>query len=246
MSSQSGYDRYRPKAHSKQIIRNDQLSDDISSGKPIVTERDLLERSHRLIWDDKDDDADEENGPNGAEKQLSVTPSIDVRDREAKAAEYGRKIAKQYSAKLIKDFPIVDLSRYRSGQIGLRWRTLHEYEENIGGERGICAEVGCRVRDRDYRANSDSAQLWKDSGYHRADLEKRQALFRYSEPGGEGVPTERSIMVSCWLCPHHGRKLDRAHEYKKRLQLREKSSDRTDFRRFRHPSKSRALSKKAH
>ncbi|KAK7205324.1 hypothetical protein BZA70DRAFT_277847 [Myxozyma melibiosi] len=219
MSSSTRNDGSRSSS-SRQVIRRDNLHNAVEAIRslPVVTERDLLERSHRLLWDE--DEVPGNKAPTGTSQAGSsselVVAQIDIRDREAKAAEYGREIAKKFASRLVKDFPIIDLSRYRSGKIGLRWRTLAEYEENIGGERGICAEVGCRMRDKSYKPNSDSVPRFReDSGRHRVLLEKRQVVFRYSEPDERGKLETKSIMVACWLCPHHGRKLDRAHKYEK-------------------------------
>lgn len=94
----------------------------------------------------------------------------------------------------MKDSPLLDLSRYKKGMIAMRWRTLGEFESGKGSEDGICAEIGCNLKAKEGR------------------LEKRRVLFKFREDG-----ETKSVMVGCWVCEMHGKKLDRAYEYEKKM-----------------------------
>ncbi|KAK9323947.1 folate-sensitive fragile site protein Fra10Ac1-domain-containing protein [Lipomyces orientalis] len=185
-----------------------------------VTERDLLHKHHRLFReDDKDDVQDDGSGPASSEsKDCEEVPRNRLVDRVERANEYGKEIAKEYYKKLVKDFPLLDLSKYKEGMVALRWRTMEEFRKNKGGPNGICAEISCTERDKDYTPNAEDDYDY-NSKQSEDFLEKRQVLFTYLETSTNGTRQEqKTIMVSCWLCPHHGRRLDKSHEYEKVLQ----------------------------
>ncbi|KAK9387512.1 hypothetical protein V1515DRAFT_579892 [Lipomyces mesembrius] len=185
----------------------------------LVTERDLLRKHHRLLrYNDEDDIELNDSCTASGESKEYVEESEQRRtDRRERADEYGKKIARAYYKRLVKDFPLLDLSRYREGMIALRWRTMAEFGKNKGGPQGICAEISCEVQDKDYAPNAEDDYDY-DSKQSRCLLEKRQVLFNYLEDSADGTRQEqKAIMVSCWLCPRHGRRLDKSHEYEKAL-----------------------------
>ncbi|KAK9243787.1 folate-sensitive fragile site protein Fra10Ac1-domain-containing protein [Lipomyces tetrasporus] len=185
-----------------------------------VTERDLLHKHHRLLReDDKDDVQDDGSGTASSEsKDYEEVARNRPVDRVERANEYGKELAKEYYKKLVKDFPLLDLSRYKEGMVALRWRTMAEFRKNKGGANGICAEISCTERDKDYAPNAEDDYDY-NSTQSEEFLEKRQVLFKYLETSTDGTRQEqKTIMVSCWLCPHHGRRLDKSHEYEKVLQ----------------------------
>ncbi|CAN6453644.1 unnamed protein product [Victoria cruziana] len=55
------------------------------------------------------------------------------------------KLVKRYHDKLFKEFCIADMSEYRSGKIGLRWRTKNEVISGKG--QFICGNKKCNERD---------------------------------------------------------------------------------------------------
>lgn len=122
-----------------------------------VGEKDLevLRKSHKFI-------RDEEEG---------TRPSND---------SYGDRVAKKYYAKLYKEFAVVDLSRYRTGEIGLRWRTRKEIIAGIG--RFTCGSKTC-----------DETQA----------LFSFECPFKYREEG-----RSKSALVKVVLCPDCAYKLN--------------------------------------
>ncbi|KAK9430942.1 hypothetical protein V1505DRAFT_421094 [Lipomyces doorenjongii] len=186
----------------------------------LVTERDLLRKHHRLLrYNDEDDDVELNDSctASGESKEYVEESGQRRSDRTDRADEYGKKIARAYYKRLVKDFPLLDLSRYKEGMVALRWRTMAEFGKNKGGPQGICAEISCEVQDKDYTPNAEDDCDY-DSKQSRCLLEKRQVLFNYLEDSADGTRQEqKAIMVSCWLCPRHGRRLDKSHEYKKAL-----------------------------
>ena len=71
---------------------------------PTRTDVDVLHEHHQFIRDEEDD---------------------------AKNTSWGRRLAVKYYRRLFREYAIADLSRFKEGKIGLRWRTepvsvLHE------------------------------------------------------------------------------------------------------------------------
>ena len=62
-------------------------------------------------------------------------------DSKGKPEESADKLADAYWASLFKDFALADLSRYRDGQLGLRWRTENEVFDGKG--QFLCGALGC-------------------------------------------------------------------------------------------------------
>ena len=56
-------------------------------------------------------------------------------------ASLGERLAARYYNKLLKEYALCDLSRYREGKIGLRWRT--EQELLVGKGQFACAALHC-------------------------------------------------------------------------------------------------------
>ena len=50
----------------------------------------------------------------------------------------------RYYSKLLKEYALCDLSRYRDCMVGLRWRT--EQEVVIGKGQFSCGAIGCEVK----------------------------------------------------------------------------------------------------
>lgn len=51
------------------------------------------------------------------------------------------RMTQKYQDELYKEYCLIDLSRYQSGQIGLRWRTKEEVANGKGKQ--ICASLNC-------------------------------------------------------------------------------------------------------
>jgi protein FRA10AC1 len=98
------------------------------------------------------------------------------------------RLAQRYYAKLYREYAIVDLSRYREGKIGMRWRTQKEVVAGRG--HLTCGARGCEER------------------LHLASFE---VPFGYDEAG-----TRKAALVKVRVCPEHGRQLNFKREHKKR------------------------------
>jgi hypothetical protein len=94
-------------------------------------------------------------------------------DSSLLVSSWEARLARKYYDRLFKEFALADLTRYRSGQIGLRWRL--ESEVISGKGSAICGALGC------HEAN---------------ELGTFELLFKYSEQGAE-----RMELVKVRLCP---------------------------------------------
>ncbi|WJX92924.1 hypothetical protein P8452_74504 [Trifolium repens] len=84
---------------------------------PIKTDQDTLREGYRFIRSEEDD----------------LDPSWEQR------------LVKRYYAKLFKEYCLADMSQYKSGKIGLRWRT--EKEVMSGKGQFICGNKHCDEKD---------------------------------------------------------------------------------------------------
>lgn len=83
---------------------------------PFKTDKDILQETHRFIRDSDEPD-----------------------DRYTKPA------VKLYN-NLYKEYCLCDLSRYKEGKIGLRWRTAEEVKDSKG--QAICSNLKCDQVDK--------------------------------------------------------------------------------------------------
>lgn len=110
----SAWDRH------KLFLQQYQRDTDESAPAPVAavhTDLDALTASHQFIRDD---------------------------DEDARAAPWAARLARKYYAKLVKEYAICDLSRYKESKVGLRWRT--EREVVVGKGQFVCAARGCSAR----------------------------------------------------------------------------------------------------
>ncbi|XAR54359.1 hypothetical protein NMG60_11029445 [Bertholletia excelsa] len=84
---------------------------------PIKTDHDTLREGYRFIRSEEDD----------------------------KNPSWEQKLVKRYYDKLFKEYCIADMSQYKSGKIGLRWRT--EKEVISGKGQFICGNKHCVEKD---------------------------------------------------------------------------------------------------
>jgi len=85
--------------------------------RPHKTDYDVLREEYRFIRTDEDNDD----------------------------SQFEKRMSKKYYDKLFKEYCLADLSRYKHGQIGLRWRT--EKEVFVGKGQFICGNKKCDNRD---------------------------------------------------------------------------------------------------
>lgn len=69
----------------------------------------------------------------------------DAEDSRLLASSWEARLARKYYDRLFKEFALADLSLYRSGQIGLRWRL--ESEVMSGKGQTVCGALGCNESD---------------------------------------------------------------------------------------------------
>ncbi|KAK6500918.1 hypothetical protein TWF506_003678 [Arthrobotrys conoides] len=179
-----------------------------SKGK---TERDLLEQEFEFL---RDDSHENDHGPNDTAKE----------------------IAKKYYENLFREFALIDLSRWREGQVALRWRTKQEVLQGLG--QFTCASLTCsrhaaapteesidEFRLDDTRVND------KSEGGEVGGLETFEMNFGYVEKG-----VKKNALVKVCVCEKCARKLRRVNEGRKDDDRRERkrSRDRRDSRDRRH------------
>lgn len=108
--------------HQANIRKNDASANGIVEDViPIITKEDerILDQFHQFIRDDEDD--------------------------EEKQTDWRVRMARRYYDKLFKEYAVVDLSQYTSGNIGMRWRTEKEVIDGIG--QFVCGAKKCQMRE---------------------------------------------------------------------------------------------------
>ena len=103
--------------------------------------------------------------------------------RHDSSSTWAERLAEKYYNKLYKEYCLANFSRYKTGQLGLRWRTKNECI--MGKGQFICANLKC----------------------HKTTLKSYEILFRYKE-GGE-VKREMVKIRLCKKCAdkmNYGRK----------------------------------------
>ncbi|EGX48125.1 hypothetical protein AOL_s00081g121 [Orbilia oligospora ATCC 24927] len=177
------------------------------------TERDLLEQEFEFLRDDSNDNG---TGNNDTAKE----------------------IAKKYYENLFREFALIDLSRWREGQVALRWRTKQEVLQGLG--QFTCASLTCprhaaapteesidefRLDDTSTRDNNKS-----ETG-EGVGLETFEMNFGYMEKG-----VKKNALVKVCVCEKCAGKLRRVKEGRKDDDRRERrrSRDRRDSKDRRH------------
>ncbi len=65
----------------------------------------------------------------------------DAEDQEILSKNWEARMARRYYDKLYKEYVVADLSRYREGKVGLRWRVESEVISGLGSE--YCGGLTC-------------------------------------------------------------------------------------------------------
>eukprot|EP00041_Stephanoeca_diplocostata_P005043 m.55133 g.55133 ORF g.55133 m.55133 type:complete len:189 (-) comp15536_c0_seq2:191-757(-) len=110
--------------------------------------------------------------------------------------------AHKYYSKLFKEYCLADLSRYKQGQIALRWRIQKEVLQGKGQFR--CGSLTCD---------------------HAVDLTSWEVNFCYQERG-----ETRNALVKLRLCPSCSKKLNYKSKRRKAEKKRQKSKEELDSR----------------
>jgi len=119
--------------------------------KPYKTDHDILREEYRFIRTEEDDDE----------------------------STFEKRMTKKYYDKLFKEYCLADMSRYKHGQIGMRWRT--EKEVFSGKGQFICGNKACEERE---------------------NLRSYEVNFEYMEAG-----EQKNALVKLRLCPPCAEKL---------------------------------------
>eukprot|EP01060_Flectonema_neradi_P006452 TRINITY_DN14360_c0_g1_i1.p1 TRINITY_DN14360_c0_g1~~TRINITY_DN14360_c0_g1_i1.p1 ORF type:complete len:271 (+),score=49.94 TRINITY_DN14360_c0_g1_i1:71-883(+) len=104
---------------------------------------------------------------------------------------WGRKLAEAYCKRLYKEYALVDLSYYKNGKIGMRWRT--ESEVVSGKGQFQCATIKCP---------------------EKRSLITLEVPFRYIEH-----KQKKEALVKVRLCPQCNHKMQYHHQVKKNRSL---------------------------
>ena len=176
------------------------------------SDMDAVRAAHRFIWDD---DA----------KRSRQTRWGEAADGSGGAAALGweERLAKRYYDQLFREYALADMTRYKEGAIGLRWRTEQEVFDGKG--QFVCGNKRCSA----------------DQGLQSFELH-----FAYVEHG-----EQRQALVKLRVCPGcsemlHYRQLKEARREarreKKRAARREEKKKRSG-KKHRHHRKGRSHSR---
>lgn len=132
--------------------------------KPTKSDYDILKQQYRFIRTEEDDRADD--------------------SREA----WEKRLARRYYERLYREYCIADLTRYREGQVGMRWRV--EKEVIIGKGQFICGNKHCEAKE---------------------DLKSYEVNFQYAEAG-----ETKNALVKLRLCLPCAYKLNYKKEQQKK------------------------------
>ncbi|KYR02138.1 hypothetical protein DLAC_00938 [Tieghemostelium lacteum] len=161
--------------------------------KNYKSELDILKEEYRFIRDDDE---------NSDENTLSSN-TID---------DWKKKISIQYYNRLYREFAIIDLSKYKTNEIGLRWRT--ESEVINGRGQFTCANRKCELL---------------------VNLKPYEVPFTYQEDN-----TEKTALVKVVLCQDCAKLLNYTNIKKKKKELKqylkEQQKQQSSKKRKSHPS----------
>ncbi|XVE76721.1 hypothetical protein DITRI_Ditri13aG0004200 [Diplodiscus trichospermus] len=143
----NAYDRHKKFLNDYVSFYGKETSTDVKL--PVKTDHDTLREGYRFIRSEEDD----------------MNPSWEQR------------LVKRYYDKLFKEYCIADMSQYKSGKIGLRWRT--EKEVISGKGQFICGNKHCNEKDdlASYEVNFS----YFEAGEHKQALVKLVTCKRCAE-----------------------------------------------------------------
>jgi protein FRA10AC1 len=114
----------------------------LASTKPSTSDADVVRQHHRFLWDE------EQAGSSSGTADTAGGGTTDSRAGSVPGSDgltWEQRLAKRYWQRLFKEYVIADLSRYREGGIGLRWRTEQEVLDGRG--QFSCGNKSCNRRD---------------------------------------------------------------------------------------------------
>jgi protein FRA10AC1 len=154
--------------------------------KNFKSDRQMLAEQHQFLRDDEDNQDDETN----TEKQ------------------HGKKMAIEYESKLYREFCVANLSRYKEGMIGLRWRTENEVKQEFGQD--TCGSLTCKRKDKRVSRNE-------------IELNTLEVNFAYVEQG-----EHKNALVKIRLCRKCTKKMDKANKIKNKSKKRKHETSDSD------------------
>ncbi|KAK6528477.1 hypothetical protein TWF281_009718 [Arthrobotrys megalospora] len=205
----------RNSAYARHIQKCLQYVDYYGGSVPTVskgtTERDLLEQEFEFLRDDSN---------------------------ESSANDTAKEIAKKYYDNLFREFALIELSRWREGQVALRWRTKQEVLQGLG--QFTCASLTCPRHASaptheeaidEFRLDDTRASNTKSEEGEGVELETFEMNFGYVEKG-----VKKNALVKVCVCQKCAGKLRRVKGERKGddRQKRRGSRDRRDSRDRRH------------
>ena len=162
-------------------------------GSEYISDADALRRAHQFLWDEP------------------------AEASEGADAEWGTRLAKRYDAALNHEYALADLSRYKEGHVGLRWRTAEETFDGKG--QFTCGATSCA----------------KDES-----LTSLEVPFEYSEHG-----QRKQAMVKLRLCERCAKRLRHTRKYARRREEEEERA-RRDGRRQREDRRHKRRRRRHH
>jgi len=182
------------------------LKDEAENPKPINIkeivdpEWDELKKHHRLIW--RSSEEEDNDCSDGYRKSHNPYTPLEEMDRVSLQKKARKRVAKQRARNvhklLYKEFGLVDMSRYKKGQFGIRFRVEDEVFRGKG--ETTCGNKKCDVQD---------------------GLVSFQTPFSYME--NEKL---KSALIKLRLCPDCGYKLH-YHQDKKRKRKKKKKKGKS-------------------
>ena len=154
--------------------------------KVVKTDEDVLKESYRFIRKPEDDE-DEDS--------------------------WSVRLAKKYYSRLFREYCIADLSRYKEGKLGLRWRTQKEVVAGRG--QFICGSRGCE---------------------EQRGLASFEVPFGYIEAG-----EKKQALVKVRLCPEHAYQLN--YNKNRRAEKRHAAAGKKEKKRKKKEERSRKRKK---
>lgn len=212
--------------------RRKQLEDE--RRKSARTDMDYLLEHHQFVRDAAPSDLEtwakelakstEAQKLGAAEDEKRTTTMAKKKKKRSGDADWAKAMAANYDRHLFKEYALADMSRYKRGQVGLRWRT--EKEVVSGKGESECANLHC--------AESHGLAAF-------------EVNFAYMEGN---PPVRKNTLVKLMLCPDCGYKLnykklrEKEAERKKREKKdkKKRSKERKkQKKRKRHHKKKKAL-----
>lgn len=129
-------------------------------------------------------------------------------DDEGADHSWEKRLATKYYNKLFKEYCIGDMSRYKEGKIGLRWRTQNEVFDGKG--QFVCGNKRCNEKE---------------------NLKSFELNFAYSENG-----ERKNALVKLRVCPECAVKLNykQIKKAKREMKKQEKREKKRRKREYRH------------